>query len=80
MKKVWTSSNVNSDNEHTMVSKSKPCELIAMRIIPVVLKHNSKRLQVNALLYDCSTKTYITADVAAELGLERNTEIRMWVF
>ena len=38
-----------------------------MRTIPVYLKNGNKRLKVNGLLDDASTKTY---DVAAELGLQ----------
>ena len=40
-----------------------------MRTVPVVLINRNRRLKVNALLDDASTKTYINADVAAELGL-----------
>ena len=43
---------------------------IALRTIPVYLKNGNKRLRVNALLDDASTKTYINADVAAEIGLQ----------
>ena len=42
---------------------------IALRTIPVYLKNGTKRIKVNALLDDASTKTYINSDVAAELGL-----------
>ena len=43
---------------------------VALRIIPVYLKNGKKRLKVNALLDDASTKTYLNTDVAAELGLQ----------
>ena len=43
---------------------------IALRTIPVYLKNGNKRLKVNALLDDASTKTYINANVAAEIGLQ----------
>ena len=43
---------------------------IALRIIPVYIRNGNRKLQVNALLDDASTKTYINADVAAELGLQ----------
>ena len=59
----------------TMVAKSLPSEWIAMRTIPVLIEHASRKLQVNALLDDCSTKTYINADIAAELGLEGKREL-----
>ena len=43
---------------------------IALRTIPVYLKNGNKRLRVNALVDDASTKTYINVDVAAEIGLQ----------
>ena len=42
---------------------------IALRTIPVYLKNGNKRLRVNALLDDASTKTYLNSDVTAEMGL-----------
>ena len=46
------------------------CSRMALRIVPVYLKNGNQKLQVNALLDDASTKNYINADVAAELGLQ----------
>ena len=43
---------------------------IALRTIPVYLKNGTRKIKVNALLDDASTKTYINSDVAAELGLQ----------
>ena len=52
-------------------SKTSQCqEFLVMRTVPVVLINGNRRLKVNALLDDASTKTYINADVAAELGLQ----------
>ena len=45
-------------------------EFLAMRTVPVTLVNGNRRIKVNALLDDASTKTYINADVAAELGLQ----------
>ena len=42
----------------------------ALRTIPVILKHGSRRIKVNALLDDASTNTYIDSNVAAELGVQ----------
>ena len=42
---------------------------VSMRTVPVVLKHNSQELHVNALLDDASTDTYVTSRVADQLGL-----------
>ena len=44
--------------------------MIALRTIPVYLKNGSRKIKVNTLLDDASTKSYINSDVAAELGLE----------
>ena len=41
---------------------------VPLRTIPVYLKNGNKRLKVNALLDDDSTKTYLNTDVAAELA------------
>ena len=57
-----------SITDTTMVSEVT--RNIALRTIPVYLKNGSRRLKVNALLDDASTKTYLNADVAAELGLK----------
>ena len=45
-------------------------EYITLRTVPVILKNGGRKLVVNALLDDASTKTYIKGDVAAELGLQ----------
>ena len=36
----------------------------------MILKNGNRKVQVKALLNEASTKTYINADVASELGLE----------
>ena len=43
---------------------------VALRTVPVYLKNGNKKLRVNALLDDASTKTYLNTDVAAELRLQ----------
>ena len=53
----------------TMMSSEKCESFIGLRTVPVILKNGRKWLTVNALLDDGSTKTYLNADVAAELGL-----------
>ena len=69
------SSSESYKENRTTVAKSLPSEWIAMRTIPVLIEHASKKLQVNALLDDCSTKTYINADIATELGIEGKREL-----
>ena len=56
-----------SERAHTATVSNAGC--LALRTIPVVLSHGNRRIKVNALLDDASTKTYITSDVANELGL-----------
>ena len=41
----------------------------ALRTVPVILKNGNRAIKVNTLLDEASTKTYINADVASELGL-----------
>ena len=62
-------SNARSHSTRNQVSKDQG-ELIALRMVPVVLKNRNREVKVNALLDDASTKSYINADVAAELGLQ----------
>ena len=45
-----------------------------MRTVPVILKNGDRKIKVNALLDEASTKTYINTDVAAELGLQRKPQ------
>ena len=57
----------NSDT--TLVSNDACFNMCSLRTVPVILKNGHKTIQVNALLDDGSTKTYLNADVAAELDL-----------
>ena len=59
---------VTSSGDATMVTGTT--SNIALRTIPVYLRNEGRRLRVNALLDDASTKTYINSDVAAEIGLQ----------
>ena len=43
---------------------------VALRTVSVYLRNGDRKLKINALLDDASTKTYVNADVAAELGLQ----------
>ena len=52
----------------TMESHNKG--FVTLRTVPVIAKNGNRRTEVNALLDDGSTKTYLNADVAAKLGLE----------
>ena len=52
----------------------EPAKYLALRAVPVVVKNGERRMIVNALLDDGSSKTYINGDVAAELGLEGSTQ------
>ena len=54
----------------TQPSATQTSGTIALRTIPVYLKNGTRKIKVNALLDDASTKTYTNSDVAAELGLQ----------
>uniref|UniRef100_A0A8W8P1X9 CCHC-type domain-containing protein n=1 Tax=Magallana gigas TaxID=29159 RepID=A0A8W8P1X9_MAGGI len=64
---VDTQISVNQDR--TLTCHGGEPQFIALRTIPVIVRNGSKTMRVNALLDDASTRTYINADVAAELGL-----------
>ena len=54
----------------TVTSQNAQPRFVALRTVPVFLKNGNRRIKVNALLDEASTKTYLNADVAAELGLQ----------
>ena len=61
--------------QSTMVTQSYVrADFIGLRTAPVILTNGGRSLKINALLDDASTKTYVNADVAAELGLQGRTE------
>ena len=64
----------NQKNTTMMSDTVENCGNIALRTIPVYLKSGNRKLKVSALLDDASTKTYINADVAAELGLQGHSQ------
>lgn len=47
-----------------------PSEFVALRTLSVYLGSGMKRVKVNALLDEASSRSYLNSDVAAELGLE----------
>ena len=61
MQTLLTSGEQRQRHQHTAV---------ALRTVPIVLTNGDRSVQVNALLDDESTQSYINADVAAELGLQ----------
>ena len=63
------SENPTTHTSLTMASESDGHDLVVLRTVAVNLVSGNKRVQVNALLDDCSTSTYINGDVAARLGL-----------
>ena len=59
----------------TMVTQSNiTANHIRLRTVPVILKNGERSLKINDLLDDASTKSYINADIAAELGIQGRTE------
>ena len=64
-------SNVNGNESSTYETvKEHEQRRIALRTVPVILKHGAKRLQVNCLLDEGSDTTYVNEDVVEELGME----------
>ena len=54
----------------TTMKLTVPSEFVALRTVPVYLANGGKRVKVNALLDEGSSRSYLNSDVAAELGLE----------
>jgi len=61
--------NTDQRQENITMTSSSPYEHIALRTVPVIVRNGRKSVKINALLDDGSTKTYLNADVAAELGI-----------
>ncbi|XP_071944914.1 uncharacterized protein [Antedon mediterranea] len=55
----------------TLLSKNQS---IALRTIPIIVSNGKKRIEVNALLDDGSTQTYVNEELCGELGLSGVTE------
>ncbi|XP_064633630.1 uncharacterized protein LOC135491588 [Lineus longissimus] len=71
------SGNYQDSDESTMATvtlAAKNSSEIALRTVPVIIKHGGKRIKTNALLDDASTSTYIDANLAAELGVQGKIE------
>ena len=60
-----------TERSHSTVrSQNAQPRFVELRTVPVFLKNSNRRIKVNALLDEASTKTYLNADVAAGLGLQ----------
>ena len=67
------------ENERRLQTTMTACDVttpnfIVLCTVPVILRSGNRSLKVNALLDEASTKTYVNADVAAELDLKGKTE------
>ena len=65
-----------AERSHTtmeIAEQTNRAHFTALRTVPVKVKNGNQSIVVNALLDDASTKTYLNADVAAELGLVGET-------
>ena len=59
-----------TERSHTAtVAEHTDVRALALRTVPMIVKNGGRKLKVNALLDEASTKTYIDADVVTELGL-----------
>ena len=62
------------EQKTTVTRNNVRTNFIGLRTVPVIVKNGERSLKINALLDDASTKSYLNADVAAELGLQGRTE------
>ena len=68
-----TEGNVQNQQTTMMTQNEYKPDFVTLRTVPVLLRNGSRILKVNTLLDDAS-RTYLNADVAAELGLQGQTE------
>ena len=64
------------ERSHTTMERKEEtsrAHFTALRTVPVRVKNGNRSIVVNALLDDASTKTYLNADIAAELKLVGET-------
>ncbi|PFX12672.1 hypothetical protein AWC38_SpisGene23327 [Stylophora pistillata] len=62
-----------NERTHTTTTGAEPppsTKFVALRTVPVYLASGKRKIKVNALLDDCSSRTYLNSDIGAELGLE----------
>ena len=69
-----TEGKVQTEQTTMMTQRYVNTDFIGLRTVPVVLQNGDRSLTIHALLDDASTKTYVNADIAAELGLQGQTE------
>ena len=68
-----TTEGESSERTLTATTRTGPVptsEFVALRTVPVYVTSGKRRLKVNALLDDASSRTYLNGDIAAELGLK----------
>ena len=68
----FNTTTVSNSHDDNSFSAYQPKPRVALRTVPVMLQNGKRKFSVNALLDDGSTKSYINADIAAELGLDSN--------
>ena len=69
---VTTEGELNA-RTHTTTLVTAPLstpKIVALRTVPVYVTNGARRVKVNALLDEASSKSYLNSDVAAELRLE----------
>ena len=62
-----------TERTHTTTTGGEPtpsAKFVAWRTVPVYLTSGKRKIKVNALLDDGSSKTYLNSDIVAELELE----------
>ena len=58
-----------TEGEHGLAGAEQKSGPVSLRTVPVVLVAGKRRVTVNAILDDGSTRSYVNSDVAAELGV-----------
>ena len=62
--------NARTHTTTLVTAPSSTPKFVALRTVPVYVTNGARRVKVNTLLDQASSKSYLNSDVAAELGLE----------
>ena len=64
----------NKSSTYETVQEHEQRSIIALRTVPVVLKHWERRLQVNRFLDEGNDTSYVNEEMVEELGLDGSNE------
>lgn len=71
----WRSETALSENDHGSPERIRSTWFVDLQTIPMFLENRSRQIEVNALLDDVNTMTYLNSDVAGQLSPQGHCQI-----